>query len=263
MAFLGGLFGGRRKPNLTPDVSVKTPAQASPGLYYPMSDLAKRRIQAAYTGEETPGVGFGDDFVNKATNPQAERMRQDFQNYTSPFLSNQASARGVGRSILALDQQRRGAQEAQSEIDQLMSKFYVLNETRKKEDEDNGVSLGERLLGQDVSQSNLQASASERLANATAAQQNKFQDQDREMGMKILQAGAVALGGPIGQAAGGGIGGILGSLGLGGVSKAFSPLGEGFNQGLNEMTKPGVMTLDDLQRLDSSSFEAYLDSIFG
>ena len=76
MSWLSSFFKSK-KPNLTPDISFQTPSQISPGLYNPMSELAKRRIQAGLTGEETPGVGFGKDFLNAGNLEYAGKMHTD------------------------------------------------------------------------------------------------------------------------------------------------------------------------------------------
>lgn len=151
LSFLG--FGRKEKPSLTQNYLSPPSAETAP-LYGDLRNLAKKRIN----GE---GLGFGDDFVNKATNSQAERMRSDYKNYTSPTLDAELSKRGIARSAgpgLATDIKTRALQTNQSDIDQLMERFYVLNEAQKKTDQTEGINLGNELDTQYLNQGNNQAS---------------------------------------------------------------------------------------------------------
>ena len=153
MGFFSSLFGKSKKQNLTPDISYPTQEQ----LYFtPMlRKLAGQRIEGATTGRDVPGVGFGDDFVSKATNPiVTERMRR-FREETVPTISSEASRRGLGRSTLTTRQIQRAERDTQSDIDQLLSKFYVLNEQQKKSDLTEGINLFCCSLGESFASSSL------------------------------------------------------------------------------------------------------------
>lgn len=150
--FLG--FGKREKPNLAQNYMLQPASYQAPNNVK-LSELAKKRINAGITGEPTAGVGFGEDFVSKAGNPQAKRMRDDFNNYTAPKLSSEASARGLSRSTLALDIQRRAGQENESGIDMLMADLYKLNKMQEKKDVSEGIQLGKDLDSEYLGQENL------------------------------------------------------------------------------------------------------------
>lgn len=237
MSLLSSLFKSSKKVNLTPDVTPLMPSQINPERYNELSKLSSKLIG---------GPGFGDEFVSKSGNPQASRMRADFQNYTSPFLSSQASARGIGRSSLALDQQRRSYQETESNIDQLMADLYKMNEIQKKSDTQFGAQLGQNILSGDVAQQNQVAAASERLANATAADARGREAADKSTAGNLLGA-ATMIAAPALEPLGIGIGNVLNSFGLSSLTNAARPIGEILNQGV---TKIGTKTLDDL---DSNS----------
>lgn len=143
-------FGKKEKPNLTQAYKAPPSAESSP-LYGDLRDLARKRIR----GEE---VGFGDEFVNKATNSQAKRMRQDFMDYTNPYLDSELSKRGVARSAgggLATDIKTRAYQTNMSDIDNLMERFYVLNKAQEKADTTEGINLGNTLDTQYLNQGNI------------------------------------------------------------------------------------------------------------
>src|SRR3990167_7870549 len=123
MSWLSSFFKSK-KPNLTPDISFQTPSQISPGLYNPMSELAKRRIQAGLTGEETPGVGFGKDFLSRTTNAPIASREARFREQEVPFLSSQLSSRGLARSAgpgLATDVLNRASLQKERDINDLLS----------------------------------------------------------------------------------------------------------------------------------------------
>lgn len=247
MSLLSSLFKSSKKVNLTPSTTPLMPVQINPKKYGELSELSSRYMQ---------GPGFSSDFVEKSGNPQAQRMRADFQNYTSPFLSSQASARGLGRSTLALDQQRRGFQETESNIDQLMADLYKLNEAQKKSDTQFGANLGQNILSGDIGQQNQIAAASERLANATAADARGRETADKATSGNLLGASTM-IGAPILAPLGGAIGGAMGSLGLGGLARTLAPFGEALS---GAATQIGTRTLNNYTNDD---FEAEFLRRFG
>lgn len=221
--FLG--FGKRSKPNLTQAFRMPPSASDAP-LYGDLRQLASQRIKAGTTGEEIPGVGFGPDFVNKSTNSQAQRMRQDFRDYTDPYLDSELSKRGVARSAgggLATDIKTRAYQANTSDIDQMIERFYTLNEQQKKQDITQGIGVGENLNNQYLQQGNTQASqfnaaeAGNTARTASLAATNNANSLDRQN--DVLQAA----------------GGFLGGGGLGNLGHLFSkipglsPLGGAFS----------------------------------
>ena len=164
-----GLFKKSRKTNLTP--SEEFPTQESLHFTKPLRELASQRIRAAGTFDEVPGVGFGPEFLQKAVNPVATQRMARLREETLPFLGSELSKRGVARSAgagLATDVLGRAETGAQRDIDELMSKFFVLNATQRKQDIAQGLDLSTGLQEQQLGTLRDRASASERLAGATA-----------------------------------------------------------------------------------------------
>lgn len=219
MSLFSTLFSSAKKTNLTPNITPPSATQAP--QYGALNQLASQRIQAGITGQDTPGVGFGNDYVNQATNPVAESMRRNFNLYTSPTIQNQYSGKGAGYSSMGASAQALGQGNVESDIGNLMAKFYTMNEAQKKNDITQGIGVGEDLNSTFLNQGNQQAAASERLANATAAQNNYAQSVDQQRAGQLMQAGAQALpavgGGltAIGTGMGGQIGGLVSQLGAG------------------------------------------------
>lgn len=241
--FLG--FGKKQKTN-TPE-TILPPASYQAPQYGSLKQLADRRTQAAYSGEETPGVGFGPDFVSKTTNPVANSMRSNLQQYTLPQLNSEASKRGLGRSSIALDQNTRAVQNNENQIGNLMSQFYQLNEAQKKTDQTQGVELGQNLDSQYLNQGNIRA---ETQNSANQAQANRdFQTASTNNANSLarqnsaLQAGAYTLN-PIG--------GALGSIGksIGGPAGGLlSQFGGGIQNFGQSATQANLLGNDELKRL--------------
>lgn len=191
MSLLSSLFGGSKKVNLTPAISV--PDASSAPNYGSLSQLAKQRINAGITGENTPGVGFGDDFVNKSTNPIAKAWQTQFQQETAPAIRNAYSSKGKAYSSLAADAENKAFSNTQNAIDQLMAQFYTLNEQQKKADVSQGISVGQNQDANYLNQGNAQAAASERLANATASDARTRESADSKKAQMLAGAAAGAI----------------------------------------------------------------------
>jgi len=190
MSVFSSLFK-TKKQNLTPQFS--NPNASDAPNFGSLSQLAKQRIQAGTTGEETPGVGFGQDFVSKTTNPVIAQRNATFREQTMPFLSSQLSARGVGRSGgtgLATGIVGQAELQKNRDVDEIFSKMFQLNEAQKKQDITQGIGVGQGLDSNFLNQGNLKASAAERLANVTAADSVRRESQDRQNAMRIGAVGA-------------------------------------------------------------------------
>lgn len=194
--FLG--FGKSRKTNLTPD--VPRPLATDLAMNKTLRDYAKSRIAGV-------GTGFGDDFVDKATNPTIQASNTRFREETLPGISNAASARGINRSTLATDQINKAYRNQGQDIDQLVSQFEVLNRQQKKTDEASGVGVAQNLDSQEAGLMTSAADASERLADKTAGRADALNAQDRARQNQTLQALGGAVGGPIGASVSGAFGG--------------------------------------------------------
>ncbi len=189
MSLLSSLFSSAKKTNLTPDVGVKMPSQINPDMYANLSTLAKNYQNGV-------GTGFGADYVDKTTNPVAASMRRNYQNVTAPTINSNYSSRGLGQSSLAANAQGLAEGNVESDIGSLMAQFYQLNEAQKKTDQNTGINLGQNILSGDINQANNQASASERLANATSANSIQRQGMDTATAKNIANT-AGQLGGQL------------------------------------------------------------------
>ena len=204
MAGLFGIFGKKSKPNLTPDVSY--PDQEGLAHTATLRDLFNRRVGK---GQD---LGFGEGYLDKATNPAIQSSQRRFQQETVPFLQNQLSARGVSRSAgsgLAADVLGKAAQEQQGQVDQLVSQFYHLNELQKKQDYGQALQLGENMQNQQAGMLRDKASASERLSQRTQ-EQSRYNDQ---IDQQRFGTGMQAIGGLLG-----GLGAGMGASGLSGAA---------------------------------------------
>ena len=218
------MFAKKSKPNLTPD---KSPMAFGSSAYTPtLRDFAQKRIR----GE---GAGFGDDFVNKMTNPTTASREARFQNDEVPFINNQFSSRGLARSAgggMVTDTLNKANQSKNRDIDEMMAKFDYLNRVQTKQDISEGVRVGQQQQGAEFAQSNEEAAASRNLRDATVGQQNLKNQQNMDTANSIGNAALGVLGGPAGQAMSIGNafkssqGGGTNSFGVPGVTGAISPV---------------------------------------
>lgn len=178
LGFLG--FGKKSKPNLVPD--IMPPSATDSPLYGQLKDFAANRIKAGTTGEETPGVGFGPDFVSKTSNPAIAQIDANFRDRTLPTISNEASKRGLARSSIVADQIGRADLQRSRDIDSMVADFYKLNEIQKKSDITEGVNVGNTLDTQYLNQGNQQAAESAKIRDLTlgVANTNNANDLKRQ-----------------------------------------------------------------------------------
>lgn len=258
MSVLSSLFGKKKKPNLTPDVPRLQQSQ----LYFtggnPGTDLRDLLSKRLFRGE---GLGFGEDFVSRTTNPAIQASENYFKEKTLPGINSQLSARGLARSAgpnLATDVLGKAHRDQNNYVDQMVAEFYKLNEMQKKSDFSESLGAAQNLGQQEERMAENRAAASERLANATAAQQNAFRQEDRQLAGLGLQAGANLLS-P-------GLGGIFSKLGM----QTPSALYQGGNQsalntfgvsGVTGSLSPRARTIDS-QGLDAMNVQELL-ALFG
>lgn len=107
-----------------------------------LRDLVTRRLER---GED---LGFSD-IQDRVLNPQISALKRKFTEETSPFLSEQASSRGLGRSDVALTQQRTAERDLQDRVGDLVSTFTALNEQQRKADVGQAVDVAKYLGGQE------------------------------------------------------------------------------------------------------------------
>ena len=159
LGFLG--FGKREKPSLNAPVA----RPRSEDLYFntQLRDLAKKRIG----GQD---LGFGEDYLSKTTNPAIAQSNYRFRNETVPFLSGELSKRGMARSAgpgLATDVLGKAERQKGLDIDELVSKFYNLNELQKKQDFGQSLQLGQNLDTQQAGLLSDAAAEGERVRDLT------------------------------------------------------------------------------------------------
>lgn len=229
---LFGLIGKKAKPNLQPDV----PFQQQHQLYFSggnqgtnLRDLVSKRL---FKGED---LGFGPEFVDKATNPAIQASETYFKEKTMPQINSQLSARGLARSAgpnLATDVISKAGRDQNNYVQQLVSQFFTLNEMQKKQDFSESLGVAQNLNNQEERMANARAVASQQLAKDTAGQQNLNASIDRETGNTIMQAAG-------GFVSGGGFGNV------GNLLKGIPGIGGQLNtmlQGVNSVAQPSVKT---------------------
>lgn len=179
LGFLG--FGKREKPNFMPD--VMPPNQEDLFFTPKLRDLASRRI----SGQD---LGFGNDFVDKAANPAIANLDASFKNRTLPRINSEASKRGIARSSIVTDQIGQAEQQNNREVNDLISKFFTLNEAQKKTDFTQGLNLATGLQDQQAGLLQNKADASAKVRDLTAgrvADNNSISDkrQNATIGMLL------------------------------------------------------------------------------
>lgn len=145
-ALAGGLLAKKQKAPQIPHVSL--PGLGDYEQYKPITSEIERL---------TSQPGFGSDFTDKAGSPIAQSMRRDFKNITSPFISNQYSARGLGRSNLVADRQIQAEGDVESDIGNMFSQLYQLNEIQKSNQGTQALQGRERLLDRAIGRNQAQA----------------------------------------------------------------------------------------------------------
>ena len=78
------------------------------------------------------GVGFGDTYADKASNPVIARMRNNFSSYDIPALTSELSATGRRKGSAGFDQMRRAYQEQSLDEGDVYSGLYQKNEDQKR-----------------------------------------------------------------------------------------------------------------------------------
>lgn len=204
MGLFSGLFGKKTKVNLTPQFSPALQGD----LYFTkqLRDLTSRRL----AGQD---LGFGEDFLSKSTNPAIVGRQQRFREETVPTISNQASARGLGRSSIVMDQIGKAERNTNQDIDELVSKFFTLNEQQKKQDFGQSLDVSRYMQDQEADLLNNRAAASERQVGRNMDYANQKDQLSSAAGGRILSA----VGSFVSPVLGGAMGGAFG----GGASKAY------------------------------------------
>lgn len=203
MSWFSNLFGGRSKAVQTNQVTI--PSVGGFEQYNPLSKFGLDRMAGI-------GAGFGEDFISLA-NPAIKQREASFQNKTVPFISNQASSRGLGRSSLATSQLGEAELAKQRDIDSMLAQFDYLNRVQQKSDITEGVGVNERLLDRQSNRATQQAQL-DQSRNTTNAGLQQGADQFAGQALTGLVGNTLTAGG--GFVGGGGVGQLLGKFGFGG-----------------------------------------------
>lgn len=234
MGFLG--FGKRAKTSLTP-VNETAKFEDLP-FTKSLSDLASSRLR----GE---GLGYGPDFVDKAANPAIAKLESQFKNKTMPNLSSQASARGLGRSSLVMNQIGEAEGEKNRDVSDLVSKFFVLNKAQEKQDTTEAIGLGQNLNNQAQNVSTQRANEARDLRDKQLGVDNNNNARADAMQSQTLQALGGATSGFFGSSAGQG---LLKRIGLEGAAPTQAQMVA--KQSL--LGSSSGLTLEDLMKLKSA-----------
>lgn len=214
---------GKKKVNETPSIPMPTQDQLT---------LTKNLRDYALTGAGFEGKGYGEGFLSKATNPVIANKEAMYREQTLPGINNQLSARGVARSAgsgLATDMINRAEQAKNRDIDELMSKFYVLNEQAKKADQTQMLGTATGLQDQEAAMLADRAQASERQAIRDTSQNNAFNaQQDANLNRTV----SAALGAVTGGSTGGWTGAVQGATQAVSPTYASGTTGSGTSQSI-------------------------------
>ena len=224
-----------KKANLTPD--VQQPSQEDLFHTSKLRDVVSRGLN----GE---GLGFGNDFVNRQSSPGIAQIDANFRDRTLPTLSNEASKRGLARSSIVTDQIGRADQQRNRDVQETVARFQYLNELQGKQDYTQVLNQANTMQGQQAALLGNRASASERLTDKTAAQQNQRQADNQKMLGSMIESGAPLVASSVG-AVGGGIEALLQKAGLGNVAQSLRPAGEAIQSGLKGVSANVLSTMSD------------------
>ena len=221
----GGLLGKKQKAPQIPNVQL-------PGLgdyeWFPRIENEIKRLRSQ--------PGYGPQFADKATSPIAASMRRDFKNITSPFISNQYSARGLSRSNLAADAQGKAEGDVESDIGNIFSQLFQLNEIQKETQQGQATDLENQQFDRAINRHRAQAGidmgvpVQQAALDQTAGEQTALnRASGAEMGLSLAS---------LFKPQGGGVEDTLSKYGLGGLfGKPQGPKANLLGADDNELTE--------------------------
>jgi len=224
---IGKLFGGGQRQEM-PTFEKNIPSFAnirretgSEGF----PDITRLATRAAKGEQNVPGIGFGPEFLDRASNPLIQREKNRLQREVLPGIASDFSSRGLGRSAggqLATGALQRGRENSEQRINELLSHFFVLNEAQKKTDITQGINLGTQQQG-----AFLQTGVAQQ-AEELEQQQARSKIEQANIGLERedAAAGFQAAMAALGVAAPALAGGLAGSGGAGGALMGTKNLGK-------------------------------------
>ncbi len=163
MSWLSDLFGGAEKKakqaaderaaTLQAQNTALINSQAKPFkslTEIPVGKSLNDTILAALT--QGTGIGYGPDFVSRATNAPIASRETRFTQEEMPYLSSEMGARGLSRSSIAGSAIGRATTAKEQDINQLIANAYLANEQQKKLDQARYESEGMQWTGAEAGQ---------------------------------------------------------------------------------------------------------------
>lgn len=112
--------------------------QVAPASYFPSQDPRYQRAQKeledllsrrGYFNENE--MGYTPEMISSTSAPYATARRENFKNYEVPLISAQASARGLGRSLIPVNRIALSGQEAERDIQNKIADLVTQSEQLK------------------------------------------------------------------------------------------------------------------------------------
>ena len=130
---LGSMFGlgGEEKPKeydmVRPFLSLKEIPE-----YKDRIDILANRMAGR-------GVGIDDRYFDEAVNPYAVKRKQEFNEFTTPTISNAATSRGLGRSTIPINRLALESQKVGTDIAEKLGAMKLSNEELKRNEIQNAL----------------------------------------------------------------------------------------------------------------------------
>lgn len=116
---LGAKFGlGSKKVD---PVEIKSPYETGSYQQY------KKKLQDMLAKRDV----YSPEFMSSVTNPYATTARTNLKDVTTPMISAQASARGLGRSTIPVNRISKASQGVEQSIAEKMAQLSLANEQEK------------------------------------------------------------------------------------------------------------------------------------
>ena len=116
MGWFSNLFG-QKKVEAEPYTGPRPPSSLSEVLMGPEWMGAMKQMYNA-------PVGYGEDYVSRVSRPDVQAREQRYEQYERPELMSGMSARGMQRSSIASDLERRALGQREQDISQILGQAY-------------------------------------------------------------------------------------------------------------------------------------------
>ena len=116
MGFFSSLFG-QKKVEAEPYTGPRPPSSLSEVLMGPEWMGAMKQMYNA-------PVGYGEDYTSRVSRPDVQAREQRYEQYERPELLSGMSARGMQRSSIASDLERRALGQREQDISQILGQAY-------------------------------------------------------------------------------------------------------------------------------------------